>query len=326
MNQKKISGSATQRTIITGGAGFIGSHVVDAYIQTGYDVAVIDNLSTGRVENVNPSARLYEADIRSDELDYIFKQERPEIVNHHAAQISVPESVRNPRFDADVNIIGFINVVECAIRHGVKKIVFISSGGAIYGEAAEYPTSEACAPKPLSPYAIAKLVSEHYLEFYRHQYGIDYTVLRYANIYGPRQIPKGEAGVIAIFIENLLAGRPSVINAFPDDLRGMERDYCYVGDIARVNVLVSGDGKTGIFNIGTGKATKTEDLYGMIFKSFAAQHPELANPNRAPARQGDLKRSCLNNEKALKILGWVPSTGLIEGIEQTIAWYLTNSK
>jgi UDP-glucose 4-epimerase len=318
--------SETNRILVTGGAGFIGSHVVDAYIQAGYDVSVIDNLSTGRTSNLNPAARFYEVDIRSEELDYIFKQERPEIVNHHAAQISVPDSVRNPRFDADVNIIGFINLMESSIRHGVKKIVFISSGGAIYGEADKYPTSENYAPNPLSPYAIAKLVSEHYLEFYKHQYGISYTVLRYANIYGPRQIPKGEAGVVAIFIENLMSGKPSVINAYPDDPRGMERDYCYVGDIARANLAALGSGKSGVFNIGTGKSTKTADLYDIIYSSFAGKHDELANPERSPARQGDIKRSCLNIEKALKELGWSSFLSIQDGIRQTISWYRARKK
>ena len=174
----------SKRILVTGGAGFIGSHVADGYIEAGYDVSIVDNLYTGRRENLNKAARFYHIDIRSQELEDVFKEEQPEIVNHHAAQISVPDSVKDPRFDAEVNVIGFINVLQCSIKYGVKKIIFISSGGAIYGEAEEYPTSESYTPKPLSPYAITKLVSENYLEFYRHQYGLDYTVLRYANIYG----------------------------------------------------------------------------------------------------------------------------------------------
>lgn len=293
-----------RRVLITGGAGFIGSHVADEYIAAGHDVAIVDNLFTGRKENLNPTARFYETDIRSDDLDAIFRQEQPEVVNHHAAQMSVPESVRNPRFDADVNILGFINILECAARHGVKKIIFISSGGAIYGEADVYPTPETYAPRPLSPYAIAKLVSEHYLKFYNHQYGLNYTILRYANIYGPRQIPKGEAGVVSIFIENLLAGRLSVINAFPDEPQGMERDYCFVGDVAKANIAAASAGATGVFNIGTGTATKTTDLYNMIYDALDTPKPERAIPERAPARQGDIRRSCLHTEKALSALGW----------------------
>jgi len=180
-----------KRILVTGGAGFIGSHVVDACIAKGYDTAVVDNLFTGRKENLNPTARFYEIDIRSHDLDAVFRQEKPEIVNHHAAQMSVPDSVRDPKFDADVNVLGFLNLMECAVRHRVKKIIFISSGGAIYGEADIYPTSETYPPQPLSPYAITKLISEHYLQYYRHQYGMNYTILRYANIYGPQGRGRG---------------------------------------------------------------------------------------------------------------------------------------
>ncbi|MCU0598992.1 MAG: NAD-dependent epimerase/dehydratase family protein [Desulfobacterales bacterium] len=326
MDAKNDHADGATKIIVTGGAGFIGSHVVDAYIHSGHDVSVIDNLSTGRKENLNPAARLYQADIRSNELDDIFRNERPHVVNHHAAQISVPESVRNPRFDAEVNVLGFINVLECSIRYKVKKIIFISSGGAIYGEADECPTPETYAPKPLSPYAITKFVSEQYLQFYRHQYGLEYAVLRYANIYGPRQIPKGEAGVVSIFIENLMAGRSSILNAFENEPRGMERDYCYVGDIARANIAALGTDKNGVFNIGTGKATKTADLYDIIYSHFAARHPKLGHPARASERQGDIKRSCLNVEKAMNLLEWKPLTDLRKGIQQTIDWYAAEKK
>jgi UDP-glucose 4-epimerase len=321
-----------KRVLVTGGAGFIGSHVTDACIAAGYDVAVVDNLSTGRMANLNPAARFYQIDIRSDDLDAVFRQEKPHIVNHHAAQMSVPDSVRDPKFDADVNVLGFLNLMECAIRHQVEKTIFISSGGAIYGETDIYPTPETFPPQPLSPYAITKLIAEHYLQFYRHQYGMDYTVLRYANIYGPRQIPKGEAGVVAIFIENLLAGRPSVVNAYPDEPRGMERDYCYVEDVARANILAMAPGstKSDVFNIGTGIATKTADLYDIIYKAYAAalhKHtgadpdPSLATPRRESARKGDLTRSCLNVEKARPMLGWRSVINLIDGIGKTSSSY-----
>ena len=312
----------SKRILVTGGAGFIGSHVVDGYIEAGHDVSIVDNLYTGRSENINHAARFHHIDIRAEGLEDVFKEERPEIVNHHAAQISVPESVKDPRFDAEVNVIGFINILQCSIKYGVKKIIFISSGGAIYGEAEEYPTSESYKPKPLSPYAITKLISEHYLEFYRHQYGIDYTVLRYANIYGPRQIPKGEAGVVAIFIEKLLGGRPSVVYCFPDEPEGMERDYCCVRDVVKANLMALKGSSTGIFNIGTGLATKTLDLYNAIYKIIGNQNPELKIPDKAPARYGDLRRSCLNIEKAKGSLGWTPSVSLREGLEKTVEWYL----
>src|SRR4030043_619735 len=261
------------RILVTGGSGFIGSHVADGYIEAGYDVSIVDNLCTGRRENINHAARFYNIDIRSEELEDVFKEDQPEIVNHHAAQISVPDSVKDPRFDAEVNVIGFINILQCSIKYSVKKIIFISSGGAIYGEAEEYPTSESYTPKPLSPYAITKLISEHYLEFYRHQYGLDYTVLRYANIYGPRQIPKGEAGVVAIFIENILAGRPSVVYCFPNEPEGMERDYCYVGDVVKANIIALKRGSTSLFNIGTGISTKTLNLYNAIHKIVDNRNP-----------------------------------------------------
>lgn len=310
------------RILITGGAGFIGSHVADGYIEAGHDVSIVDNFYTGRRENINPAARLYEIDIRAQELEKVFKEEQPEIINHHAAQISVPDSVKDPLFDAEVNVIGFINVLQCSIKYGVKKIIFISSGGAIYGEADEYPTPESYMPKPLSPYAITKLVSENYLEFYRHQYGLDYTVLRYANIYGPRQIPKGEAGVVAIFIENLLAGRPSVVYCFADEPEGMERDYCYVEDVVKANLTVLKNGLTGVFNIGTGTATKTLDLYNAIYNIIDNQNPELGVPHKASARDGDIRRSCLKIEKSQRSLGWTPSVSLKEGLEKTVEWYL----
>ncbi len=329
--------TAGKRVLITGGAGFIGSHVVDACISAGYDTAVVDNLSTGRLANLNPAARFYQIDIRSDDLEAVFRQERPDIINHHAAQMSVPDSVRDPKFDADVNVLGFLNLMECAIRHQAKKTICISSGGAIYGETNICPTPETCPLQPLSPYAITKLTSENYLQFYRHQYGMDYTVLRYANIYGPRQIPKGEAGVVAIFIENLMAGQASVINAYPDETRGMERDYCYVGDAARANILAMAlDRAAGeILNIGTGIATRTADLFDIIHKTYAtairertAADPDtfLTTPRREPARKGDLTRSCLYIEKARSVLGWKPAVNLFTGVSKTVEWFLNDRK
>ncbi|RLG28585.1 UDP-glucose 4-epimerase, partial [Methanosarcinales archaeon] len=224
------------KILVTGGAGFIGSNVVDGYIREGHDVVVVDNLFTGKRENVNPKARFYKADIRSEEIREIIKEERPDVINHHAAQISVPESVRDPLFDADVNIKGILNLLESAVRYGVKKFIFISSGGAIYGEAEEFPTSESYEPRPLSPYAISKYCSEYYLSYYSHQYGLKFTTLRYANIYGPRQIPHGEAGVVAIFMNNILSGKKSVLYHFPEDKEGMIRDYCFVEDVVEANI------------------------------------------------------------------------------------------
>lgn len=312
------------RILVTGGAGFIGSNVVDAYIAAGHDVAVVDNLSSGKKENLNSKARFYLADIRTEELRGIVASEKPDIVNHHAAQISVPASVENPLYDADVNVKGFLNVLETSRASAVKKIVFISSGGAVYGEASEYPTTELYQPRPLSPYAITKFVSERYLDFYNHQYGLDYTVLRYANIYGPRQVPHGEAGVVAIFMDRLLNRKPCTLYHFKEEPRGMVRDYCFVGDVARANLLALEKGSGEAFNVGTGVQTHTEELFNVIFRTLRKGVPglpeELGVLRRAAARAGDLKKSCLVVKKAAKELGWTPAISLAEGIEKTFFW------
>lgn len=311
------------KILLTGGAGFIGSNVADAYIREGHDVIVVDNLFTGRRENLNPRARFYLMDIRSAEMKKLFDFERPDIVNHHAAQMSVPASVQDPGFDADVNVSGFINVLEAAKSSGVRKVIFISSGGAIYGEAEEYPTSERSLPVPRSPYAITKAVSEQYLFYYRHQYGLDYTVLRYANVYGPRQIPHGEAGVVALFMDRLLSNSPCTLNHFKEEPRGMTRDYCFVGDVAEANLKAIDKGSGQAFNIGTGAATHTEDLFNLIYNAVKANiviDSSVGRLNRAQARGGDLKRSCLNVDKARSLLCWNPSVDLARGIELTLKW------
>jgi UDP-glucose 4-epimerase len=314
------------KILFTGGAGFIGSNVVDGYVQAGHETVVVDDLSTGRKDNVHPGARFVKLDIRSSDLDACIRAERPEVINHHAAQISVPASVTDPLKDAEINIVGFLNLLESAVRHGVRKVVFISSGGAVYGEAAEYPTPETCPAQPLSPYAVAKYASEHYLAFYRHQYGLRFTILRYANIYGPRQIPKGEAGVVAIFMDNLLRGAASILYRFPDEEGGMARDYCYVGDVVGANLLALERGDGEIFNIGTGIPTRTLDLYRMIFEAFkgegVALAQDLAMPRPEPARPGDLKRSCLLVGKARDSLGWSSQTNLEKGLQKTLKWRL----
>jgi UDP-glucose 4-epimerase len=205
-------------------------------------------------------------------------------------------------------------------------VIFISSGGAVYGEASEYPTSEAYQPRPLSPYAVSKFSSEHYLEYYRHQYGLDYTTLRYANIYGPRQVPHGEAGVVAIFMNNLLQGKRSILNHFAQDETGMVRDYCYVKDVVRANLAVLDKGSGDFFNIGTGVGTRTLDLYRVLFEIFQEHSPDMPGVlsvlDRQLARPGDLTKSCLVIEKARRVLGWVPETDLREGIRETVKWRL----
>jgi UDP-glucose 4-epimerase len=313
------------KILVTGGAGFIGSHVVDGYLEAGHEVVVLDNLYIGKRENVNSGVRFYEVDIRSLEISEIIEKETPEVVNHHAAQISVPASVEDPGFDADVNIKGLINLLEASRKNRVRKVIFISSGGAIYGEADEYPTTEEYAPKPLSPYAITKLTSEYYLSYYRHQWGLNYTVLRYANIYGPRQIPQGEAGVVAIFMSQLMNNSPCMLYHFPDEPSGMIRDYCFVKDVVKANLLALDQGESGIFNIGTGKETNTLSLFQLIFDEVNKVKPDLdeklRQPERQLARPGDISRSCLKVEKAAVGLKWKPETALAEGIRSTLEWY-----
>jgi UDP-glucose 4-epimerase len=314
------------KILVTGGAGFIGSHVVDSYITEGYEVIVIDNLCTGKRQSLNSSARFYLLDIRSELLKKVFEIEKPEIVNHHAAQISVPASVENPLFDADVNILGIINLLTCSVKYGTRKIIFSSSGGAIYGEAENIPTPEEYQPFPSSPYAISKFASEHYLNSYRNNFGLDFTVLRYGNIYGPRQIPNGEAGVVAIFMEKLLKGEVPTVYHFDGEPNGMMRDYCYVEDVARANILAIERGSGETFNIGTGNGITTTDLYRNILnlmRGFGyAKEPIYDEPHKAPARPGDIRRSCLETRRAKTHFGWTPEYDLKAGLAKTLNWLL----
>jgi len=313
------------KILVTGGAGFIGSNVVDGYIEKGHTVVVVDNLFTGKKENLNPAATFCEVDIRSTEVRKIIEKERPEVVNHHAAQISVPASVQDPSFDADVNVKGLINILEASRKNGVRKVVFISSGGAIYGEADQYPTTENYSPEPLSPYAITKFASEYYLSYYHHQWGLDYTILRYANIYGPRQIPQGEAGVVAIFMSRLMNNQPCTLYHFPEEPSGMIRDYCFVGDVVKANLLALEQSDNDTFNIGTEKEINTLHLFRIIFEEVKKVKKDLDDklrePKREPARPGDIAKSCLVIEKASSGLGWTPETSLAEGIKATLEWY-----
>lgn len=314
------------KVLITGGCGFIGSHVADSYIKNGYEVVLVDDLSTGKIENKNPQARLYKLDIKEESIVEVFEKEKPDIVNHHAAQISVPYSVENPLHDARTNIEGTIRLLELSISYRVKKFIFASTGGAIYGEADIIPTGEGCVPEPRSPYAISKLACEKYILFYHYHYGLDYAILRYSNVYGPRQIPHGEAGVVAIFIEKLLAGEHPVLYHYPEERKGMIRDYVFVKDVADANMIVTQDKKSGIFNISTGLGTETLVLYKKITQALRERgfeiKKEFEEPKRALARPGDLKRSILDPTKAKKELGWSPKYDLDTGIRETISWYM----
>jgi UDP-glucose 4-epimerase len=314
------------KILVTGGAGFIGSHVVDSYLREGNGVVVVDNLFTGKKENINSSAKFYLIDIRSELLKEVFEREKPEIVNHHAAQPSVPASVEDPLLDADVNVLGLLNVLECSVKYGSRKIIFISSGGAIYGEADIFPTPEDYLPRPSSPYAISKFVSEHYLNFYKNHYGLDFTVLRYANIYGPRQVPHGEAGVVAIFMEKLLRGKVPTVYHYDGEPKGMTRDYCYVEDVVRANLLAIKKGSGGIFNIGTGVGTVTTRLYhdilSLMRSSGYAKESVYDEPRKDPARPGDIRKSCLDTRKAENLLGWKSEYYLKAGLKRTLNWLL----
>ncbi len=314
------------KVLVTGGLGFIGSNIVDAYVDKGYEVVVVDNLSTGRMENLNPRAKLYVVDILDDKMEEIFRLEKPEIVNHHAAQISVPFSVRNPLSDLEVNIKGTVKLLELSRKFGVEKFIFASSGGALYGDARKVPTDESYPPNPVSPYGISKFSAEKYICYYGLQFGLKYLILRYSNIYGPRQISKAEAGVVSIFMEKLSKGERPVLYHYPEQEKGMIRDYCFVGDVVRANLTATISDISGIYNIGTGIGTYTIELYQKILEAFKKQGvrvlQDLSEPERAPARPGEVKVSILDVEKARKELDWKPNYSLEEGIYKTLRWHL----
>ena len=303
------------KIVVTGGAGVIASHIVDAYISQGHNVVVVDDLSTGKKEFVSQKARFYQVDIRDNEkIEKIFKKEKPEVLNHHAAQISVRNSVDNPQFDAEVNIIGLLNLLEAGRKTGVRKVIFASSGGVVYGEASKLPTPESYTPlQPLSPYGVTKLVSEHYLNFYDKTYNLPYVALRYANVYGPRQNPHGEAGVVAIFSLKLLRGEIPTING--DGFQ--TRDYIYVGDVVEANIKALETANIGAFNIGTGIETNVVEIFEEIKRCVGSD----INANYGPEKTGEQKRSSLDNKLALEKLSWSPKVFLAEGIKKTVDYF-----
>lgn len=309
------------KILVTGGAGFIGSNVVDLLVTEGHDVCVVDNLITGKLENLKESKekiRFHEVDITSPELDNVFEKEKPEAVFHIAAQIDVRKSIKDPKWDAKVNIIGTINVLECMREHGTKKIVYSSTGGAIYGDTENIPTPESQEPFPSSGYGTSKYCSERYLHYYNSLYGIDFTILRYGNVYGPRQDPLGEAGVVSIFIGNILRGKDCRING---DGR-QTRDYCFVKDIARANLTVlSTQTKNKIFNIGTGKETGVNELYDTIAEQVNELTGKTSSKYHTDAIPGELLRSCLDTKRANTELGWKPKVLLSEGIRETAEFF-----
>jgi len=302
------------KILVTGGAGFIGSHVVDLFIREDYEVVIVDDLSTGKKENLNPEARFYQLDIRDPGLEEIFRMERPDYVNHQAAQIDVRRSVSDPIFDAGVNILGTINLLQNCIKYKVKKVIFASSGGAIYGEQEIFPAPEDHPLRPVSPYGITKLVGEYYLRYYKNIYGLDYVSLRYANVYGPRQDPFGEAGVVAIFIQRMLDGGQPVINGDGEQTR----DFVYVEDVARANLLALKN-NTGedVFNIGTGVETSVNQIFHILRGILHIDIKEL----HGPPKKGEQRRSVIDPSRARDMLGWRPHVDLMEGLGLTANFF-----
>lgn len=306
------------KILITGGAGFIGSNIADGYVAQGYEVVVVDNLSSGKKDFLDPTISFHQADITDKEaITKIITSEKPDIINHHAAQISVRHSVEDPAHDAQLNIIGLLHVMEAARTAGVKKVIFASSGGAIYGNASQIPTAESYHPfYPLSPYGITKFSTELYLHYYYETYHIPYVALRYSNVYGPRQNPHGEAGVVAIFTKKMLKGESPTING-----EGKQtRDYVFVGDVVAANVAAVPTPFVGACNVGTGVETDVVTIFEELKKAMQKD----MKPVFGPAKMGEQARSCLNTKKAKEVLGWEAKISFSHGLQKTIEFFQTH--
>jgi UDP-glucose 4-epimerase len=301
------------KILVTGGAGFIGSNLVDALLQEGHEVVVVDNLSTGFKQNINPRAKFYQADLCDKALASIFEKEKPDIVNHHAAQVDVRKSSEDPIADAGSNILGSLNLISNCLRFGAKRIIYASTGGAIYGEPQYLPADENHPVNPISQYGVSKHTVEHYLHLYSITDGLEYVILRYANVYGPRQNPFGEAGVVAIFAVQMLTGkRPTIFG--PGD---KTRDYTHVSDVVRANIIALNHRTNGIYNIGTGVETKDQEIFDTLASVLGYKEP----PVYAPLRKGEVYRISLDCSKAKKELGWSARISLREGITRTAEYY-----
>lgn len=300
------------KVLVTGGAGFIASHVVDLLVENGHEVVVVDDLSTGRRNNLNPKARFYEMDIRSSEMREVIRVERPEVIDNHAAQMDVRRSVADPLFDADVNILGGIKLLQFAVEFKVRKFIHISSGGAVYGEPVYLPCDEKHPIQPLCPYGASKYTLELYLYIYKQNFGLDFSVLRYPNVYGPRQDPNGEAGVVAIFIGKMLQHQPVTIFGSGEQVR----DFVYVSDCARANLsaLNLGDGK--VINLGCGKGTTIREIFSYLKSIIGYPY----NPVFAPGKVGETFRIFLDASRAKKELNWEPSISLEDGLFNTVQY------
>lgn len=306
------------KVLVTGGAGFIGSHVCDAFLRAGHEVIALDNLSSGKRENLDPQVRLAVLDIRSPEAAELIRSERPQVLCHLAAQMDVRRSVEDPRFDADCNILGMLNLLEAARVSEVKKVIFSSTGGAIYGEQDVFPAPESHPTRPVSPYGVSKASGELYLGYYRAQYGLPYVALRYANVYGPRQNPHGEAGVVAIFSQRLVAGQGCTI--FGDG--GQTRDFVFGPDVARANLLAFEKDYVGAINIGTGVETDINRLFALLAEAAGSNQPVV----HAPGKPGEQRRSCIDPSLARKVLGWEPTVGLAEGLRKTVEFFRAKAR
>jgi UDP-glucose 4-epimerase len=304
--------------LVTGGAGFIGSQIADEYIKLGHNVIIADNMSTGVKEFINPKAKFYQIDIRDDKITEIFKKHKIDIINHHAAQIDLRKSVADPKFDVDVNVIGSINLLQHAIENNVKKFIFASTGGAIYGEHDYFPADEKHPTRPYAPYGINKNTIEKYLFYYNHVYGLNYIVFRYANIYGPRQNPFGECGVVAIFTEKMLNETCPVINGDGEQTR----DYVYVQDVVNANVFALDAKGPVIYNIGTTVETSVNYIFNKVNEYADTKFKE----NHGQAKKGEQMRSVLSYEKIKKELGWKPGVNMDEGLRLTIEYFKKNKR
>ena len=301
------------RILVTGGAGFIASHLVEAFVAAGHQVSVLDDLSSGRRENLSAQATFYQLDVQDAAVGDVFRRERPEVLCHHAAQMDVRRSVADPVFDARVNLVGLLNLMEQGRQHGLRRVLFASTGGAIYGEQEVFPAPETHKTEPVSPYGVAKLASERYLFFYSVAYGISYTALRYANVYGARQNPHGEAGVIAIFTEKLLRGEQPVINGDGKQMR----DYIHVADVVRANLAALTAEFSGALNLGTGIETDVNTLFDHLRRLCGSSAPE----GHGPPKAGEQRRSVIDSALAGRVLDWRPQVGLEEGLRQTVAFF-----
>jgi UDP-glucose 4-epimerase len=301
------------KVLVTGGAGFIGSHVVDRLLGIGHQVVVVDDFRSGRPSNLPPDITLYQTDIATPALEEVFREERPDLVCHYAAQISVQHSMKDPLEDSDTNIRGSLNLLQNCVRYGVRKVVYTSSGGAIYGEPLHLPCDETHPINPLSHYGVSKYTVENYLSVYRQSYGLDYTILRLSNVYGPRQDPFGEAGVVAIFSQAMLQGKPIIINGSGEQ----ERDFLYVQDVVQASITALEGGSGDAFNIGTGKGASINEIFSLLKR--VADYPGEAS--HGPAKPSEVFKIYLDVTKARQGLGWKPGFSLEEGLKDTLAWF-----